>query len=100
LKKDAKHASDLAHTSKIIKGNIHTTFQALPDAALENGEKYVQAVDYLRKMATTLENMNEQARDYALNQHPDLIHTQQKELTDIKKTLKHILEKTRTCFAT
>ena len=100
LKKDAKQASDLAHTSKIIKGNIHTTFQALPDAALENGEKYVQAVDYLRKMATTLENMSQQARDYALNQHPDLIDTQQKELTDIKKTLKHILEKIRSCFAT
>jgi hypothetical protein len=51
-------------------------------------------------MATTLENMSQQARDYALNQHPDLIDAQQKELTDIKKTLKQILEKTRSCFVT
>lgn len=100
LKKDALHATELAHTSKNIKGNIHATFLALPDEALQNGEKYVQAVDYLRKCSTTLENITHQARDYALNQHPDLITTQQEELTDVQKNLKKLLASTMECFRT
>jgi phosphate/sulfate permease len=99
LKKDAKHATELAQTSKIIKGNIHDTFLALPDAALHNGEKYVQAVDYLRKCATTIENIAHQARDYALNQHPDLIAEQQNELTHVKKACKQLIDATLQCYA-
>gem|GEM_PF-4877733 len=98
LKKDAQESSELSETSKNMKGNIHATFLSLPDQALQNGEKYVQAVDYLRKCCTTLENITHQSRDYALNQHPDLIESQQHELADVEKTLKKLLESTLHCF--
>lgn len=92
LKQNAKEVTQLAEDTRIIKSSIHNTFVELPNEALEYGEKYVHAIDYLRKCATGLDAIASQARDYALNQHPDLIESQQQELNEIKEHLVSVLE--------
>ncbi len=52
LKIDAKQVLQLAEDTKIIKSSIHNTFLDLPHEVLQYGEKYVHAIDYLRKCAT------------------------------------------------
>lgn len=100
LKKLAKQTVELALTSKLIKAWIHNTFMSLPDEALNNGEKYVQAIDYLRKCTISLENISTQSRDYALNQHPDLIEQQTHELTQVKEKLNKIITDVLSCYST
>ncbi len=99
LKKLAKEVEQLALETKVLKSGIYNTFVSLPHEALFHGEKYVQAIDYLRKCATALESMAVQARDYALNQHPDLIAAQQQELHDLQEQLHDILEQVRDAFS-
>lgn len=99
LKKLAKEVEQLALETKVLKSGIHNTFVSLPNEALFHGEKYVQAIDYLRKCATALEAMAVQARDYALNQHPDLIASQQQELHALQEQLHDILEQVRDAFS-
>ncbi len=99
LKKDVKSAIELTDYSKIIKTQIHDMFVALPEEALDHGEKYVQAIDYLRKVTTALESIATQARDYALNQHPDLTHAQKEELEEIQKQYKDIFSEIETVFS-
>lgn len=98
LKKDVKWAQELTDYTKIIKGQIHNMFISLPEEALDHGEKYVQAIDYLRKITTALESAATQARDYALNQHPDLTWSQQEELTQLQKKYTEIFSEIETAF--
>lgn len=98
LKKDVKSAQELTHYSKTVKTQIHNMFVALPEEALDHGEKYVQAIDYLRKITTSLESTATQARDYALNQHPDLTWSQQEELALLQKKYTEIFSEIETIF--
>lgn len=67
---------------------------------MNNGEKYVQAIDYLRKCTISLENISTQSRDYALNQHPDLIEQQTHELKEAREHLNKIMTDVLTCYQT
>lgn len=98
MKKDVKSALELTDYSKIIKTQIHDMFVALPEEALDHGEKYVQAIDYLRKITTSLESIAIQARDYALNQHPDLTEAQKTELEQLQKHYNAIFSEIETVF--
>lgn len=99
LKKDAKDATELANQSKVMKSHLHHIFVSLPIEALKNGEKYVQWIDYLRKSTLSLESMAQQARDYALNQHPDLTESQQEELSVLHKKFCALCQQTVTMFS-
>lgn len=90
LKKDKYQLLDLVEHTRIVKSTIHQTFSSLPIESLQVGDRYVQAIDYLRKSAVAMQTLTNACLEYVLNEHPHLIDTQQEELKKLSKDFKQL----------
>ena len=63
-----------------MKVHIHMMFESSSDEIIDGGHTYVQGIEVLRKATLALEAIAEQAQEYVLNRHPDLIKKQHEEL--------------------
>ena len=73
-------AKTLAYKTKYIKTHIHRIFANSSEEIVDGWHTYVQGVEVLRKATLALFSLAEQAQDYVLNRHPDLIEQQHEEL--------------------
>ena len=67
LRKDAKHLSKKA---KEIRENLPETLKKFEESEIDSGHHYVQVVDYMKEMTTSLSHIVQPAFNHLDNNHP------------------------------
>ena len=81
--------------TRTMKHDIYKMFHSLSDEISETGHTYVQGVEVLRKATLALAALSQEAKEYVLNGHPELITDQHQELRQLENTLQQWLVQTQ-----
>jgi phosphate/sulfate permease len=88
LRKTQEDVKKLNKSTKSLKDNISKTIAKFDESSIENGQFYVQSMDYLREMAHSISFLNKPMLDHVDNNHKALLDVQIEELNEIVKMLR------------
>lgn len=85
LKQDRKRVKEMNKFTKTLKKDIFLTIRKLKDESVHTGHHYVQIVDYLREISTSMKFIVDPALEHLSNNHKAVVDEQKEKLTEFEK---------------